>query len=212
MTPEPSQDGKHKAVFVLRPSSLLTLLFLGLAAVVLAYVAGVMSGRHGDVAKETPPQAEEKAVEEPAEKILAPDQLEFARVLRGQPRLEPERAPSQPEPAAEKAPPAAAASDAPGMNPAREEDAAPEEAKAGTGETFDYVFQMGAFRDEAGADALRERLEGHGYRTMLEKGGKMRVVLVRLRGSASQAEELIRLAASLKLGAPLLRERKPVSR
>lgn len=212
MTPEPSQDARHKTVFVLRPSSLLTLLFLGLAAVVLAYVAGVMSGRHGDVEKETPRQAEEKAAEEPAEKILAPDQLEFARVLRGQPRLEPERATGRAEPAPEKEAPAAAVSDGTGSVSPGEEVATPEEPKTGPGEIFDYVFQLGAFRDEAGADALRERLEGHGYRTMLEKGGKMRVVLVRLRGNAAHAEELIRLAASLKLGAPLLRERKPVAR
>ena len=74
----------------------------------------------------------------------------------------------------------------------------------------DYVFQMGAFRDEDSVDGLRQRLEGRGLRTRMQREGKLYVVLVLLRGDTARAEEVTRIAEELRLGKPLLKSRKPV--
>ncbi|WP_300916386.1 SPOR domain-containing protein, partial [uncultured Desulfovibrio sp.] len=74
----------------------------------------------------------------------------------------------------------------------------------------DYVFQVGAFRDEESVDNLRQRLEGWGLRTRMQREGKLYVVLVLLRGDAARAEEVMRIAEELRLGAPMVRSRKPV--
>ncbi|MDE5878955.1 MAG: SPOR domain-containing protein, partial [Desulfovibrio sp.] len=39
----------------------------------------------------------------------------------------------------------------------------------------DYVFQVGAFRDEDSVDSLRQRLEGRGLRTRMQREGKLYV-------------------------------------
>lgn len=191
----------NKIVLRLRPSSLATILFLSLAAIVLAYVAGVMSGRHREDKKEI---VEAPIVNESGEieKILTPDQLEYARALRGEAKPV-----NNPEPAADAVQgienPASTTAD---VIPK------PDQANAQDPELiYDYVFQVGAFRDEAGADNLRQRLEGYGYRTTLEKNGKMFIVLVRLRGKKSSVDELETIINQLRLGAPLQRSRKPVT-
>ncbi|MBD5538841.1 MAG: SPOR domain-containing protein, partial [Desulfovibrio sp.] len=74
----------------------------------------------------------------------------------------------------------------------------------------DYVFQMGAFRDEDSVDSLRQRLEGRGLRTRMQREGKLYVVLVLLRGDPARAEEVARIAEELRLGKPLLKSRKSV--
>ncbi|MBD5627152.1 MAG: hypothetical protein HDQ90_06695, partial [Desulfovibrio sp.] len=76
----------------------------------------------------------------------------------------------------------------------------------------DYVFQVGAFRDEESVDSLRQRLEGRGLRTRMQREGKLYVVLVLLRGDAARAEEVMRIAEELRLGKPMVRSRKPVPR
>ncbi|MBD5627157.1 MAG: SPOR domain-containing protein [Desulfovibrio sp.] len=75
----------------------------------------------------------------------------------------------------------------------------------------DYVFQVGAFRDEESVDSLRQRLEGRGLRTRMQRKGKLYVVLVLLRGDAARAEEVMRIAEELRLGKPMVRSRKPVT-
>lgn len=191
---------------LLRPSSLVTILFLAITAIALAYIAGVMSGRHGGlgkpVAQVTEAPASDSGTVEP-EKILAPEELNFARVLKEQavrptPVEEPEGSASSEFAQGEATDMEAPASESP--------------ASGETGQMFDFLFQMAAFRDEVGADNLRQRLEGAGYRTILQKNGKMLVVLVRLRGQEPAERELRELAASMRLGQPLLKQKKPVPR
>lgn len=201
-----SGSGKKAQRILLRPSSLVTLLFLAITAIALAYIAGVMSGRHGGFGDARPhvqaagsPVPEVEARE--PEKILAPEELNFARVLREQA--------ARPKPA--EAPEAVEAADsAPGEATDIEAPVSENAANSENVQVFDFLFQVAAFRDEAGADNLRERLEGAGYRTILQKSGKMLVVLVRLRGRESAEKELRDLAASLRLGEPLLKQKKPL--
>ncbi|WP_297047389.1 SPOR domain-containing protein [uncultured Desulfovibrio sp.] len=249
--PPGSPHGAEAPPFLrLRFSSLLALAFLGIAAIALAYVGGVMSGRASagaerrlaavESARTVPPpsaEAEERgagaltppAAEAPERGILAPEELRFARALRNEdgapeapaaaqrvpasttgagPRTDPGRLPGQMTPAAQAAvpgavPPAtdpAPAAPGPGVAPGADP-AAP---------MHDYVFQVGAFRDEESVDNLRQRLEGWGLRTRMQREGKLYVVLVLLRGDAARAEEVMRIAEELRLGAPMVRSRKPV--
>ncbi len=75
---------------------------------------------------------------------------------------------------------------------------------------FDYVFQVATFTDDASVDRLRERLEGRGLRTKMEKAGKFYKVLVMMRGSAEQAQDLRKTMVDMKLGEPLQRGKKAV--
>lgn len=201
-------------------SSLVAIVFLSVAAISLAYIGGVMSGRHlysprqnkeldANILKSQTPL--DKRGEQ---KILSAEELEFARVLRGENRPpQPLRAENQeklPEAAPPKEPvqdggvpgaasedPLRTATDTPGVSPT----------PAGIS---DYVFQLAAFRDEAAADRLRQELEGFGLRTRLEKDGRLCIVLVLIRGPEERVSELANIAAQLRLGAPLMRSRKPV--
>lgn len=250
--PLSSPDGAEAPPFLrLRLSSLLALAFLGIAAIALAYVGGVMSGRAsaaaerrlaaveaartpslppaeaegGSAAGATPPQ------EAPERGILAPEELRFARALRNE-----DGAPEAPAAAQPVTPPSAAAGPQalspsgrlPGQMTAAAQAAVPgtvppvtDPALSGVGPGVtpgpapaapmqDYVFQVGAFRDEESVDNLRQRLEGRGLRTRMQREGKLYVVLVLLRGDAARAEEVVRIAEDLRLGAPMLRSRKPV--
>ncbi len=83
-------------------------------------------------------------------------------------------------------------------------------AKAPEPEIFDYIFQVATFTDEASVDRLREKLEGNGLRTKMEKTGKFYKVLVLMRGNAEQAQTLRKLMVDIKLGEPLQRGKKAV--
>jgi len=80
------------------------------------------------------------------------------------------------------------------------------------GAMSDYVFQVGAFKDADSVDGLRQRLEGRGLRTRMERSGKLYVVLVLLRGDQARAAEVVHTAESMGLGKPIQRSRKPVPR
>lgn len=191
-------------------SSILAIVFLSLAAIALAYIGGVMSGRHSggaepmDKAVVRPSPARDAPASE--QKILSADELEFARILRG----ESPRRPPQPVP--EEADKKQKDEDKPAVTAEVPEKAGLPEANIPEqpGSVYDYVLQVAAFRDEAAADRLRQSLEGHGLRTLLERDGKMCVVLVRIRGTEERLAELAQIAAKLKLGVPLLRTRKAV--
>lgn len=238
MSVSPSRNAGRVPFLRLRFSSLLALAFLGVAAIALAYVGGVMTGRAsasaerrlaaveaGRCASQPPAPgatAAPEAVPPPQEGpgILAPEELRFARALRNEDGA-PEPAPLQrPAPA-----PVAPAPQLPGHLPgqtgqpvpgiAAQPAAAPQglptaQAVAQPGPMQDYVFQMGAFRDEDSVDSLRQRLEGRGLRTRMQREGKLYVVLVLLRGDAARAEEVTRIAEELRLGKPMLKSRKPV--
>lgn len=153
------------------------------------------------------------------EGILSAEELRFSRVLRAAPGESVELA-SPPLPPAVPAQPATGQAAAPGAPqtppmPPGMQAAVPEgqQAPPPTPATMhDYVFQVGAFRDEASVDDLRQRLEGRGLRTRMERSGKLYLVLVLLRGTDERAAEIPRIMEELRLGKPMLRSRKPVLR
>lgn len=217
---------------------LVTACVLFVAALVLAYLGGVMTGRAQwassleesraalaqaaatDSAGEEAPSPEAQAAagtESPEDvlaeaSVLAASELRFSRALRAEPgaRLEPV---SPPLPAARAAKPAAEGAPAyppmpPGMQPAVP---AGEKAPPPTPtDIYDFVFQLGAFRDPGIVDDLRQRLEGRGLRTRMERSGKLYLVMVVLRGTDERAREVEYIAQDLRLGKPLMRSRKPV--
>lgn len=207
-------------------STLATFVFLGFAALVLAYVAGVMSGRHGFNTKKadampSAPKAQNQAKEE----ILLPEQLEFVKALReaktdSNTEIKAEIRQETKEQNVEKSENASQASktappDSQGNitenTTVSQSDPSQPNTEASRPEIYDYIFQVGAFRDETGADALRQKFEGLGYRTALEKNGKMYIVLIKLRGDTKRATEIEESAHSLRLGTPLLRKRTHVN-
>ena len=175
-----------------------------------------------------------------AEGILSAEELRFSRVLRAAPgesvelaspplppAVPPQPAPAQPAPGSPQTaavpPQPAPAQPAPGSPqtaavppmPPGMQAAVPEGRTApppAPATMHDYVFQVGAFRDEASVDDLRQRLEGRGLRTRMERSGKLYLVLVLLRGTDERAAEIPRIMEELRLGKPLLRSRKPVLR
>lgn len=251
MPVSPSRNAGRVPFLRLRLSSLLGLAFLGVAAIALAYVGGVMTGRASASAERRlaaveagrtapqPPLPEARAAREAAPAgapqegpgILAPEELRFARALRNEDGAPEPPALQRPAPApvaaAPQAPapatqlpgqvpallPGQAVQPLPGVTPLPA--GAPQglptsQAVAPPGPMQDYVFQMGAFRDEDSVDNLRQRLEGRGLRTRMQREGKLYLVLVLLRGDAARAEEVTRIAEELRLGKPMLKSRKPV--
>lgn len=206
--------------FRLRPSSLLAACFLVVAAVVLAYLGGVMSGRsHGGSAPASAVEdGQEPAAggsgdradsETPPQKILAPEELRFARVLRGE---APPSVPASPPPVPQSGPQSGSPAGQLPQNPQPAAEQALAAPAAPAVQMYDYEFQVGAFRDEETVDALRQRLEGRGLRTRMQRSGKLYVVLVLLRGDEARAAEVVAIAESMGLGKPMQRGKKPVLR
>lgn len=217
----PEQDvpkGRHAFATHVTFTGVLTVVFLLIAAMTAAYVWGVMSGRRlalseseakmSAMAEQSPQPA---ANSEKQDEILKPYELDFVHELRGDARpapkskqgtVLPKKQPSEAEPqqAAQPSQGTVRVTDTP--NPGQETPVA----------IYDHVFQLVALKDEQAADNLREKLEGRGLRTRLERSGKMLVVLVLLRGDAARAAEVYHIASELRLGQPLLRSKKPVSR
>lgn len=236
-----SDQANEKKCLCLRPSSLLAAGFLVVAAVVLAYLGGVMSGRaywkaHPQPIVGSAPSAAaaqrddmnsadggqasstDGGASEPKQKVLAAEELRFARVLRndaatGDAPLKPlpPMTPVQPKPAG-----VAQAGVAPAQQGGTQGGAAGQQAAPGgiarpqTSGMYDYVFQVGAFKDADAVDSLRQRLEGRGMRTKMERSGKLYVVLVLLRGDEARAAEVLRSTEGMGLGKPIQRSRKPV--
>ncbi|MDE5832014.1 MAG: SPOR domain-containing protein, partial [Desulfovibrio sp.] len=183
------ESGKGKRLARVSLSSLLTLCFLAIVAVATAYIGGVMSGRHmgGDDKPSTPSAREIPAPvsgdSSKINEIIAAEDLEFARVLRGEPRRKTEKpAPASESPGASSGDGAAAENHARAdgtreNETAKETEAGPASPPKQPSTMRDYVFQAGAFRDEASADSLRWKLEGYGLRTRLEKKNKFYIVL-----------------------------------
>lgn len=102
--------------------------------------------------------------------------------------------------------PAAAETPAPAARPGA---AAPE--RQPVGPRFDHVFQAAAFRGAADAERLRARLEEAGLRARVRQSGKVRLVLVSVRGGARDADRVRGELAAMGLGRPILLEKKPVA-
>ncbi|MDE7241936.1 SPOR domain-containing protein, partial [Desulfovibrio sp.] len=76
---------------------------------------------------------------------------------------------------------------------------------------FDYVFQAAAFKGPVDAERLRGRLEAAGLRAKVRPSGKVRLVVVSLRGSAEDARRVRGTLAGMGLGRPILLEKSPVT-
>ena len=195
---------------------LVTASVLFLAALVLAYLGGVMTGRAQwassleesraalAAAAATDGEKEESAAAGEAQTAAdagnSEDALVEASVLAAS------RQAQAPKPAAAGAP--AYPPMPPGMQPAVP---AGEKAPPPTPtDIYDFVFQLGAFRDPGIVDDLRQRLEGRGLRTRMERSGKLYLVMVVMRGTDDRAREVEAIAQDMHLGKPLMRSRKPV--
>ena len=238
-----SDQATEKKCLCLRPSSLLAAVFLVVAAVVLAYLGGVMSGRAYWKAHPQPIAARQTApasgavspattadddgpapgslaagatdeAAEPKQKVLAAEELRFSRVLRNDAATG--DAPLKPLPPMTPVQPKPAGVAQAGVAPAQQGGAAGQQAaqsgiaRPQTSGMYDYVFQVGAFKDADAVDSLRQRLEGRGMRTKMERSGKLYVVLVLLRGDEARAAEVLRSTEGMGLGKPIQRSRKPV--
>lgn len=189
-----------RIVLSLTFTTLITIIFIVGAALSTAYVWGVMSGRHSRIpAPEEPVAILDSAPPPQPEAILKAQELEFVQVLRG------EQSKPTPKPVATQA-----VSGQESPVPQTQETAQPAAAPPVPTGYSDYVFQIAALKDEQSVDGLRQRLEGRGLRTRMEKSGKLLLVLVLLRGDEARAQEVAQIAEELRLGTPLLRSRKPV--
>lgn len=213
---------KKSAGLHLRLPTIITGLFLCLVAIATAYLCGVMSGRHmqagaveqpitvttqKNLAGEADSAVKNRGLECNGQ-ILTAEELEFAKVLKREEngplaRIKPLGEKSQEADSKAQTPPQASA-EVPPVSQLRKT----LEADTSTS-TEDYLFQVGAFRDEKAVDTLREKLEGHGLRTLMARDGKLFLVLVRLRGTTGRAAELVGLFMDLGLGEPILRSRTP---
>lgn len=100
--------------------------------------------------------------------------------------------------------------DAPQAPPAPQAPAASRPAAQAREPKFDYVYQAAAFRGREEGDALRARLEEKGLRTRLQKSGKVYLVLVLLRGSEREAENVRETLRRMGLGKPMRLSKKAV--
>ncbi len=198
--------------------------FLVLACIVLAYIAGVMSGRASaarDNVRLGYSQSAERSTPVPTDEkllgVLSPEELEYARALRSETSLR-----SKKTVVADKGA-LSSKKDSPdqsqlqknvqGEGPANRQESVGVEKSSVPQDTvalFDYVFQVAAMRTEDSVDALWQRLEGRGLRTRMQREGKMYYVLVLLRGDELRATEVVQTLDSMRLGKPLMRSRKAV--
>ena len=73
------------------------------------------------------------------------------------------------------------------------------------------MFQAAAFKGPVDAERLRGRLEAAGMRARVRPSGKVRLVVVSVRGSAEEAQKVRRDLSGMGLGRPILLEKTPVT-
>lgn len=201
----------------------------------LVYMGGVLAGRHQverELAARSPMAALQKAPEasgeageeedaqaggsQPGDVILKPQELTFSRVLRAAPGEKvPELGQIRPFKPVVAAPakPAddAAPAMAPGMSPAVES-GGPPEPPAQEADLFDFVFQIAAFHSAAKAEEMRMRIEAEGFRSRMEKSGRLYIVLLLTRGPKQRVQEVREVLLHMRLGEPIERSRRAVYR
>ena len=224
--PDASKTPLNKRAYTLNLtfSSLLTAGIVTLIGVSWVFLLGVMVGRgyNPDVkvheftervlrGRRTP------VVQEPPQAILRPDELIFGAALRDRPLHNSTAAvvmpPSQTPTRQSNSTAAAGALAASAQTVQPPTQLVPRGAQPAS---FDVIYQVATFQGTEQADKLRERLEGEGVRTTLEKhpakDGKNRyLVLVARRGTEEDTQQLLAVLDRLKLGPPLLRSKKPAS-
>ncbi len=226
----PSASAQKDGGISLRPASLLAAGIVFIAAVSLAYVGGVMSGRSlvenapcvplaCDSGKNVSGGGEGGDKGQKAEGILSAEELEFSRALRSdgqmRPRQQPPPAQANPQAARQQktgGTDGAVAGTIPSVQPPESPfaPAVPPGVTPPPAAMHDYVFQVAALKGEDNVDALRQRLEGRGLRTRMKREGKLFLVLVMLRGDNQRAAEVTQTVESMHLGRPILVSRKPV--
>jgi hypothetical protein len=207
---------KRAYTLTLTFSRLLTAAIVALIGVSWVFMLGVMVGRGHD------PDAKLREItgrvlrskpapvaQEPPQAILRPEELDFGPSLRDKP-LHNGTAAQMPSRQTNSTAASSVAGNATFVQAAQP---APQSAQP---PRFDIVYQVAAFRDAGQADRLRERLEGEGVRTNMEKspakdGGSVYKVLAVRRGTEEDDRQLLAVLDRLKLGQPLLRSKKPVS-
>lgn len=208
--------GRKSINFSFSFTSILAFFFLVIAAMTAAYIWGVMTGRSQATSPDYKASVQDTAVQAVQAKgeILQAHELEFTQALRGEaprPKIQeeppgkesgPVKPVTQTDKPIEPASPAASS-----VEPAGISETPPQ---ANT-EINDYVFQVAALKDEHAVDSLREKLEGKGMRTRMEKSGKLYMVYVFMRGESGRVSELEQIAHELRLGEPLLRSKKAAS-
>lgn len=76
---------------------------------------------------------------------------------------------------------------------------------------FDYVFQVSAVKNQKDAAKLVKQLSIKGIKASITKSGKVYLVIVSLRGGATEVDKLNSTFAAMKLGKPLRLSKKPVA-
>jgi cell division septation protein DedD len=209
-------------------SMLLTTAIVALIGISWVFMLGVMVGR-GDNPDVKVREFTERvlrgkqapAVQEPPQAILRPEELNFSVALRDRPLHNGTAAVGTPAAQPQTSQTGGAVQVAPARNGTASQTAqlpaqtVPPGAQSAQSVRFDFVYQVAAFREPEQADKLRERLEGEGVRTSMEKspakGGKgLYLVLAVRRGTEEDNGQLLAIFERLKLGAPLLRSKKPV--
>lgn len=199
----------NQASVFFRPVSCFIMLVFFIAAIALAYVGGVMSGRASAEKSYDTCMAEKHAKREQSREnfdtlVLAPEELEFARVLRNEQHLALRaqsyafRKDTKPKEVA------SSQSEIRGSSP---KTLIPTEVP---NRLYDFIFQVAAMKNEESADTLRQRLEGRGLRTFLKKDGKFLLIQVRFRGDGTSAQQVIQVLEQMHLGRPFLLSQKVV--
>jgi hypothetical protein len=227
--PDASKTPLNKRAYTFRLtfSRLLTSVIVALIGLGWVFMLGVMAGRGynpdaklQELTGRVLRGRQASAVQEPPQEILRPEELNFGAALRDKPLHNSTAAMG---PSALPHPPAGRTNNATANSVAGNATAVQIEQHPGQPVPqgaqpvrFDFVYQVAAFRDAAQADTLRERLEGEGVRTGMDKspardGKSLYKVLVMRRGTEDDDRQLLAVFERLKLGPPLLRSKKPVS-
>ena len=222
-------DGKKKPLnkrtytLNLTFSMLLTTVIVALIGISWVFMLGVMVGRGynpdakiHEFTERVLRGRQAPAVPEPPQAILRPEELNFGVALRDKPLHNGTAAVGMPAAQTPTRQTNSSASVAAVELPAQLVQPPTQLVPQGAQPTlFDLVYQVATFRETEQADKLRERLEGEGVRTLMEKsptkeGKSLYKVLAVRRGTDEDTRQLLAVLERLRLGPPLLRSKKPV--
>lgn len=219
-------------------SSLVTAGIVLIIGIGWAFVLGVMVGRGYNPEKKVPqlsrwlPEEEQTADKEkkpgnvgeilPRAEVMRLEDLNYATSLRDKPGERSKPAPQRnatlrpvQAPSASRGGVIQAGADRP---PAAERPAPPAVPQpsspppTSSQELFDYTFQVATFKDTDAVNALRVRLEGEGYRSRMDKDGKLYKVMVLMRGNQERAAALQEQMKAMGLGQPIQRGKTPAGK
>ena len=189
-----------------------------LVGLIWVFILGILVGRGQAPEQKIPqivglmPKVEASALPSPqittppAPTVIPEEELSYTRILRPEKSGPAQRGPSQPI--------STAAAKPDSQKPTLEQPPVVED--AAKKETFDYVYQVAAYKAADPCNKLVETLKKAGLKCSVEKTegktGTWYKALVTLRGTAEEAKALEATLVSHKLSAPLLRSKKPTTR